>query len=338
MEGVSVIICCYNSVLRLKDTLSALAGQHFRSAVPWEIVLVDNASTDGTSTAALDIWESLKAPALLRIVHEPAAGLIHARKKGIHEAAYSTLLFCDDDNWLCPDYVQGMFDALSGDSLTAACGGKGIPVFETEKPQWFDEYAEAFATGSQDLNTEDGRILSLYGAGLAVKKQALDALFQSDFRALAGGGRKGKNLGSAEDIELTYALVLKGYRLSYNPDLTFYHYLPKERLTIRYLRRLFHAFGKDGPVRNLYYAHLTARPWHQRVTNWYFHLGLSLIRTGKYLVIPPKKSGRVLYLKWNIAYLGQLLTMKADYQHLTHHISRLREPAREPGITQITIA
>ena len=322
MQGVTVIICCYNSAPRIGETLSALAMQRFHSPVAWEILLVDNASTDDTAERSRRIWDAFDTGIGLRVVHEPAAGQVNARKKGIREADYSYLLFCDDDNWLSPDYIQQAYDILTGDEGIAACGGRGIPVFETAKPAWFDKYEEAFATGSQELNSENGRIISLYGAGMAIRKKALDELFQSDFEMMTGG-RTGKNLGSADDIELSYALVLKGYRLVYSADLTFRHYLPKERLTSEYLMRLFRSFGKDGPIRNLYYAHITERPWHRRITNWYYHLLLSLARTGKYLVAPPKRPGRMLYFRWNIAYLSELLTMKTDYERIVHHIRQL---------------
>jgi glycosyltransferase involved in cell wall biosynthesis len=338
MEGVSVIICCYNSASRLEPTLSALAAQQFRCPIPWEVLLVDNASTDHTADVARVVWADLHATAPLRIVRETRPGQMHAREKGIAEAAYPILLFCDDDNWLCANYVQGMFDVLAGDRVTAACGGRGIAAFEGEKPGWFDDYAEAFATGPQDLTMEEGRLLSLYGAGLAIRKEALDELYRSGFRPLVGSGRTGNKLGSADDIELTYALVLKGYRLAYRGDLTFIHYLPTGRLTRKYLTRLFTAFGQDGPVRNLYYAHLTPRRGHQRLTNWYLHLGLSLVRIGKYLFIPPKRGGRALYLRWNIAYLASLLNLKKTYRDLSNHIGRLREPARKPALIQTTMS
>ncbi len=340
MQGVSVIICCYNSAGRLKETLSALARQRFHSRIDWEIVLVDNASTDNTAEAATMLWEAFAADGLsdaagpgsrpivdvpLRIVAEPTPGLAYARKKGIAEAAYSVLLFCDDDNWLCPDYVQGVSDILSSDASVAACGGKGIPVFEASKPEWFDDYAEAFATGPQDVNVDDGRIISLYGAGLAIRRRTLEECFPEDLNLLTKG-RTGKSLSSGEDIEMTYTFVLRGYKLVYAKDLWFSHYLPQGRLNKQYLGRLFKAFGKDGPIRNLYYAHITTRPSHQRITNWYYHLLLSLFRTGKYLAIPPKKAARLLYFRWNLAYIHQLLTMKTEYQTMLHHISSLRGP------------
>ncbi|HMH22007.1 MAG TPA: glycosyltransferase [Puia sp.] len=330
MQGVTVIICCYNSAARIKDTLSALAIQRFHSDVAWEIVLVDNASGDHTAAQSRRIWDSFDTGIRLRIVHESLPGQMNARRKGIAEARYSILLFCDDDNWLSPEYVQGVVDVLTADPDIAACGGRGIPVFETAKPAWFDEFAEAFATGSQELNRENGRIISLYGAGLAIRKHALDEVLRSG--TMLTGGRTGKSLGSADDIELTYSLVLKGYRLVYVPGLTFRHYLPKERLTRAYLTGLFSSFGKDGPIRNLYYAHLTESRWHRKIVNWYYHLLLSLVRTGKYLIVPPKRSSRGLYFRWNLAYLGKLLKIKPDYERLLNHISLLRGKAPRPGM------
>jgi glycosyltransferase involved in cell wall biosynthesis len=296
-------------------------------------VLVDTASTDDTAGLSRRIWDSFGTGIELRVVYEPLAGQVNARKKGIAVSRYSVVLFCDDDNWLSPGYVQQAFDILTGDPGVAACGGRGIPIFETEKPEWFDEYAEAFATGPQDLNSENGRIISLYGAGLAIKKQVLDELLRSGFDMLTGG-RTGKSLGSADDIELTYALVLKGYRLVYAADMIFYHYLPGGRLTKEYLARLFSAFGKDGPIRNLYYAYITERPWHRKIGNWYFHVLLSLFRTGKYLVVPPKGSARMLYFRWNMAYLGQLMVMKADYNRMLQHISLLKRPVSREGASE----
>src|SRR5882724_10630609 len=271
MQAVSVIICCYNSASRIEATLTALAKQRFQAPVDWEVVLVDNASTDDTAGLSRRVWDLYRTGVDLRIVHEPLAGQMNARTKGIREARHAVLLFCDDDNWLCPDYIQGVSDILTDDPGVAACGGLGIPVFESEKPGWFDDYAEAFATGTQELNMENGRVICLYGAGLAVKKNILNEILGSDLNMLTGG-RTGSGLGSADDIELTYSLVLKGYRLVYAAELSFHHYLPNERLTRKYLARLFSAFGKDGPIRNLYYAHITERPWHRRITNWYVHL------------------------------------------------------------------
>lgn len=328
-KGVSVIVCCYNSSLRLSNTLNALVNQKFDSTVPWEIIIVDNASTDDTASIAAQIWQTFNSDIILRVVHEPVPGLGHARYKGINEASYSILLFCDDDNWLAPNYVEGIFTILESDLSIAACGGMGIPVFETSEPYWFYKYAEAFALGSQEINYEDGQLLSLYGAGLALQKTVLDELNQLGFKPLLQD-RTGKKLSSAGDTELSYAIVLMGYKLHCSNELKFFHFLPKERLTFNYLSNLFKAFGSDGPVRNLYYAYISKRFLHRLIKNWYFHLSLSIFRLLKYLIIPPKKYGRIIYLTWSISYIRNLFIMFRKYEKIKSQITRLSKNGSPP--------
>jgi glycosyltransferase involved in cell wall biosynthesis len=322
--GISVIICCYNSSKRIKDVLQALVVQKFNTAVLWEIILVDNASTDNTSSTAQSIWKTLNADIDFRITYENSPGLANARDRGIKESRYEYLVFCDDDNWLYPDYLQGVYTILSSNAVIAACGGVGIPVFETAKPAWFDEYAEAFATGSQEINTEEGKLLNLYGAGIALKKRSLDQLALAKFNPFMIG-RVGSKLSSSEDTELTYALVLIGQTLHFSSELKFYHYLPKERLQFSYLKKLFVAFGNDGPVRNLYYANISNRFFHKQVRHWGFHFLLSLFRLVKYAIVPPKKGGRVIYFNWSKAYIKSLFALRNSYADIQSDIYRIKK-------------
>lgn len=321
--GISVIICCYNSSRRLKDVLLALVKQEFNSQIRWEVILVDNASTDNTSSIALSVWETLDTDVEFRVTYEASPGLANARQKGIDEARYEYLVFCDDDNWLYPDYLQGVFNILQSDSSVAACGGIGIPVFETSRPSWFDEYAEAFATGTQEIDAEKGELLNLYGAGIAIKKSSLDLLDLAQFNPYMKG-RVGTKLSSSEDTELTYALILIGQKLHFSGELKFYHYLPKERLEFSYLKKLFVAFGNDGPVRNLYYANISNRFFHKKIRNWSFHFLLSLFRLVKYIIVPPKKGGRVIYFNWSKAYIKSLLALRNSYADIQRDIYRLK--------------
>ena len=52
MKGISVVVCCYNSIARIGETLTYLSNQKVPADVAWEIVLVDNASTDRTADFA----------------------------------------------------------------------------------------------------------------------------------------------------------------------------------------------------------------------------------------------------------------------------------------------
>ncbi len=324
-QGVSVIICCYNSTGKIGETLLALSRQEFTISLEWELLIVDNASSDDIKHVAAKYWRDLKTDVPLKIVHEPKQGLMHARNKGITASSYALLLFCDDDNHLMPGYLQRLYLNMKNNPQAAACGGRGIPKFETKKPFWFDRFQEAYAVGSQNANNKSGRITNLYGAGLGIKKSALVEILSCGFRPVSIG-RQGKILSSADDTELTYAMVIRGYSLLYDEDLIFHHFLPEERLQYTYVEKLMTSFGNDGPLRNLYFAYISQSFFHCSLKNWYFHLALCMLRMVKYLVKPPKPVARKIYLKWNIRYFKSLISIKNKYPFYKLNIEKLMVP------------
>src|SRR6266568_2014628 len=94
--GVSVVICCHNSAKRLAATLAQLVAQRVPSEIPWEVIVIDNASTDGTAQVAAACWPAVNCVPL-RIISEPRLGLTYARQRGFREAKYEFISFVDDD-------------------------------------------------------------------------------------------------------------------------------------------------------------------------------------------------------------------------------------------------
>jgi glycosyltransferase involved in cell wall biosynthesis len=86
-DGVSVVICCYNSADKISQALTCLQEQEYDQSILWEVILVDNASDDNTAIVARQIWKHLEIP--LRILNESQKGLSNARKKGINESNYN---------------------------------------------------------------------------------------------------------------------------------------------------------------------------------------------------------------------------------------------------------
>ena len=243
--GVSVILCCHNSSQELPKTLEHLAKQQVADDFPWEVIVIDNASKDGTKQVALDCWPDQKAD-LFRVVHEPRLGLIHARYRGLVEAKYEILSFIDDDNWVCPDWVSTASAVMSQYPDVGACGGHNIPEFDGEKPGWFDLSARSYAVGSQgpdeggDITWSRGRLV---GAGLTIRKSAWRQLLDEGFNSLLVGCQ-GKALNRGEDTELCFALVLAGWRLWYEPRMKLRHFLTADRLHWSYARKLRRGGGK----------------------------------------------------------------------------------------------
>jgi GT2 family glycosyltransferase len=250
--GVSVIICCHNSGTLLPSTLECLTRQVVEA--PWEVVVVDNASTDHTSSVARRLWPQ-GIPVPLRVVQEPQLGLGYARIRGMMEARYEFLTFVDDDNWLDPGWVQTTYEVLLDHPEIGALGGIIEPEFETARPNWFGPVAYLYATGpggepSGDVTDRH----MLCGAGLNVRQSALRDIGEKGFRPVSVG-RTGTSLAAGEDSELTYCLRLAGWRLWIDPRLRMKHFLPQRRLQWEYARRLAYCSAFATPERDaLVYA------------------------------------------------------------------------------------
>jgi glycosyltransferase involved in cell wall biosynthesis len=235
-KGISIILCTHNGASRLAPTL-----EHLCKLLPveaTELVIVDNASTDHTFDFCSNFLKS-NCPFPWRIVYEENPGLVHARLKGIHEAHYDILLFCDDDNYLCADYLKIGFEIMITHQKIGALGGNGRPVFYSPKPDWFDRYSYSYAVGPQ-ANTTGKLITShpeIYGAASFWRKQVLLDMYQRGFKALLTG-RKGNQLISGDDVEWCFMIQLMGYEIWYDERLCFEHVMPENRLHWNYYLKL----------------------------------------------------------------------------------------------------
>lgn len=250
---VSVVICAHNAAPRIDETLVALAAQHGLDGVSWEILLVNNASTDGTGAGAAAAWARLQGdPRRLRIVEEPRPGLLHARQRALQEARAGLICFVDDDNSLAPDYLARAVAVMSTHPHVAAVGG-ACSAPPAERPEWFSRLSQCYAVGEQHPEAGDvtGHTFPLWGAGLTVRVAALEALQRIGFSP-ALTGRAGKQALSGDDTEICLALRRAGWRLYYDPNLRLIHRIDPARLTWTRCLRQHEGFGAAAPLLDLY--------------------------------------------------------------------------------------
>lgn len=239
MSGVSIIICTYNGKERLDSTLESVINQKCEDSLNRELIIVDNLSTDDTPEYCRQFLSNAKVSISWKIVSETNAGLNHARLKGLNEAKYDIVLFCDDDNSLAEDYVQIGYSVFKAHPGVGAVGGCGIPSFEGKKPDWFDKYSFSFAVGPQASQSGimKSRPAELYGAGTFFRRNPLLTFFDKGFETIMSD-RKGKTLASGGDVEWCYLIQLMGYKLYYDNNLTFGHQMPEGRMNWEYYLRL----------------------------------------------------------------------------------------------------
>jgi glycosyltransferase involved in cell wall biosynthesis len=257
--GVSLVVCTHNGAARVPPTLAHLAVQQVPAGLAWEILVVDNASTDDGAAVARDVWPGA-SPAPLRIVIEPRLGVGYARTRGLEESAYDVVGFVDDDNWLAPDWVATAAEVMRARPRVGACGSAGEPVGEARAlPPWFAANAQSYAVGAQgdpgDVTVWPG---NLWGAGLAVRRPAWQALCAAGFAPILVG-RHGPAMTAGEDTELCFALVAAGWRLWFEPRLRFRHALAPARLEWTYLRRAHRGYGVTSATMDHYYLALDRR-------------------------------------------------------------------------------
>ncbi|MBJ6119792.1 glycosyltransferase family 2 protein [Pontibacter sp. BT310] len=251
--GVSVIVCCYNSESRIPTTLEYLANQQLDADTNLEIIIVNNNSTDKTAEIAVKTWASFSSSFLFQIVNQPIPGLSAAREKGIEAATFDILIFCDDDNWLSPDYVIKAYEILKSNTKIAAVGGINLGVFETPPPKWITIFEASYALGNQ--GSMDFEVLQgnkyIVGAGMALNKLAYIDIKQRGFNFFLTD-RIGNKIVGGGDVELCYILKIAGYQIAFSSELTLEHYMPTSRMTESYLTKMWHNYSYSWLVFEAY--------------------------------------------------------------------------------------
>jgi glycosyltransferase involved in cell wall biosynthesis len=254
--GISVIVCCFNSAARIAPTLQHLTAQTGITVDLWEVIVVDNGSTDNTADVATRVWNSVEGDKpTFKVVPELTPGLSSARQKGIEEAKFDYVLFCDDDNWLEDRYVSEALSIMQSSPNIGALGGKGTPVFEEMEPPyfWVNQY-NLLAVGAQSAiegDITEGRGV-LYGAGMILNKLAFKDLQNNYKFQFLLSDRIGKSLASSGDHEICLALRKIGYKIFYSEKLKFEHFIPGSRTTIGYYKKLFLGFGASYALLHVY--------------------------------------------------------------------------------------
>src|SRR5262249_4960254 len=183
-------------------TLAHLLDQKVSGAVPWEVIVVDNASTDDTAAAAKSCWRNAAAP--LRVIHEPRPGQKFARERGVAEARYEFISFADDDNWLADDWVDVAAGFLAEHPEVGAVGGSSTLAADRAAPRWFPSCQVLYAISPEKwIAGERIPDNAPWGAGLTIRKSAWRQVHSTDSPFLTSG-RLGASLAAGEDNELGY--------------------------------------------------------------------------------------------------------------------------------------
>jgi glycosyltransferase involved in cell wall biosynthesis len=235
---LSVVIGTYNRAHLLAGTLGALAAQQAPASLEWEIVVVDNNSTDSTAQAVAAFSPTTGTP--VRYAFERRQGISNARNRGIREAQGSILAFTDDDVLPAPDWVSGVAAAMERWDAHGV-GGRILPRWESERPRWLIENRRPLRLLALMEHAESAWLAlplkphpQVWGANMAFRRELFDRVGEFDPRR----GVMGERLLRGEESDLIERALDLGLKIAYDPTLTVFHRIGPDRMRKAYFRRL----------------------------------------------------------------------------------------------------
>ena len=288
---VTVALCTHNHLDRLPRTLAALqtlAGP----PQGWELLVVDNASSDGTAEyLATTGWKPPGTAA--RVVREAKLGLSNARNCAIANAVGEYLLFIDDDETPHAQWLVNHAAAMVQHQPDALGGAIDVEFVDGARPAWLQDELLGFI-GKLD-HGGDGRWLTtpetpIFGGNFAFRRDVFQRIGTFD----TGLGRLGAANVGGEDIQIYERLLEAGCRVRWVPNALIYHRVESPKLRRRYFLDLHFRQGRtEGPRK---------RARHSRLPPLY--LLPQLARALRAVVARRVGAGAISYLRteMNLAY------------------------------------
>lgn len=220
---LSVVIPAHDVADTLAEQLDALLAQEWDGA--WEIVVVDNRSTDGTAALAR---EYATRDGRVRVVDAPEhAGLCYSRETGVRAAASDHVAICDGDDVVEPGWVAAMGDALREHRVVT-----GPLDVDRLNPPWLVETRGRL--DSDGVRTWFGAFPVIAGGNLGIRRDVFDEVGWFD-QAYIG----------AEDHEFSLRLARRAIPI---------HFAAGARIAYRYrseasvLWRQGNTYGRSRPM------------------------------------------------------------------------------------------
>lgn len=242
MTDASVIVCVRNGASTIGDQLAALAGQ--QTSATWELVIVDNGSTDHTNEV-VERWRS-ELPSLRIVPAVERTGLAYARNVGAAAAEGMMLAFCDADDIADPSWLAAL---LAGARDADLVGGRlDLELLNDEVTR----YWRGMSIEDTSRPSAMGYLNYAVGANFAVRREAYEAVGGCDERFAICG----------DDIDLSWRIQEGGGSLAFREDAVMHYRL---RADLRGLARQRYRYGQiDALLRRKFGSRIPPVRWRDR--------------------------------------------------------------------------
>ena len=256
----TVAIPTYNGADRLPQILERLRSQTHIDQLSWEIIIVDNNSTDNTAQVVENHQADWPPEIPLRYCLEPKQGAGFARQHAIQVAQGELVGFLDDDNWPAPNWIGAALSFAQTHPQAGAYGSKIHGNFEVNPPPELKKmlfYLAIVDRGPAPLQYNPRQKGTPPSAGLVVRRQAWsDNVPKQQFFT----GRTGSILVASEDEEALLYIHRAGWEIWYNPEMEIEHCISANRFEKRYFITLMRSIGLSRHHFRMFCLHPWQRP------------------------------------------------------------------------------
>ena len=242
---VSVIICTRNRAEPLAGLLRSLTSLNRPKDLRWEVVVVDNGSSDSTP----DVLQRFAGQLPLQHIREETPGLSNARNRGVDVARGRYICWTDDDVEIDANWLNAYLEAFKRHPDAAVFGGQIEPKLEPPTPPWFAELVGLWPLtdivaardfGATPVELDFGKGIVPWGANFAVR-----AAEQRQHRYDPNLGVSPAQRRSGEEAQVMFEILQGAANGWWVPDSKVYHLSPPHRQSLEYFREHYTAIGES---------------------------------------------------------------------------------------------
>lgn len=239
----TVLVCTYNRAALLAELLDSLRAT-VPSGLTWDVIVVDNNSTDETRRVVTSRMGGFPVP--LKYLFEPRQGKSVALNTGLAATDAAVVVFTDDDVQVSEHWLDASCRRILDDSTVDYTGGPVFPIWERPRPSWLDgERSDLWGTlaildyGGEPFVFEQRQRVPL-GANFAIRRTLVEAIGAFDPRL----GRNGDQVLLGQELpEFFVRSRALGACGLYVPRMRVQHHVPARRLRPEYFRRWWYGKG-----------------------------------------------------------------------------------------------
>lgn len=207
---LSVVVATYNRATALRRCLDSLLSMRTPDGLAWELICVDNNSTDETRRVIEEVARTSPVP--VKYVFEQRQGVAYARNAGLREARGEIIAITDDDCIADPTWIAALMQEFAADPSLGIVGGR-IELYDPR-----DRPIAIRVSRDRTFFSLGAIATHVITANMAIRRSAMEKVgsFDENFGP-------GARLLAGEDIDLLYRAYKAGVKILYSPDAVIYH-------------------------------------------------------------------------------------------------------------------